>query len=78
MREAVYRPPPGRCGLRLQSFATDVDNIKYTTHIYTIHATPKGSWKFEAGAARQPPPRSTLAYPGGIGVAASRVSVHAP
>ena len=59
-RAPAPAPGPGVRGLRLQSFATDVDNIKYTTHIYTIHATPKGSWKFEAGAARQPPPLSLI------------------
>ena len=61
------------------SFTTYVDTIKYTTHTYTVHATPgRGSSKFGAGADWAPAPLIYASAYSGIGVAACRVSVHAP
>ena len=70
----LFRPAGG-----LKTNAPHVDTIKYTAHTYTVHATPgRGSSKFGAGADWAPAPLIYASAYSGIGVAACRVSVHAP
>ena len=65
----VLRPPASA------SFTTYVDTIKYTTHTYTVQ---EGVARSLGPGCRLPARPAHTRVPPGIGVAASRVSVHAP